>query len=182
MHESLLDLPTRAGPGLLHVVVDTPRGSGNKYKFDEKRGCYVLGRILPKGLVFPYDFGSIPGTAAEDGDPLDLVVLAELGTFVGCVVTVRLVGVIEAEQAEKRETIRNDRLLGVIVTPVNQSVIRRLGDVPARELAELEQFFADYNRAHGRKWRPLARRGATAAERLVRASERRFRERRHKGE
>ena len=175
MHESALDLPARAGRGLLHVVVDTPRGSGNKYKFDEKRRCYVLGRILPKGLVFPYDFGSIPGTVAEDGDPLDLVMIGEAGTFVGCVVTVRLVGVIEAEQTEKRETIRNDRLLGATVTPVNEPAIRRLGDLSARELTEVEQFFAAYNRAQGREWKPLARRGASAAERLVRAGERRFR-------
>ena len=168
------EIPAWAGRGLLHVVIDTPRGSRNKYKFVPDWSCFRLGRVLPRGLSFPYDFGSIPSTAAEDGDPLDLMVLAETPTFVGCLVCVRLLGVIQAEQTEKRKTIRNDRLLGVPVTPVNPPAFQRLADVPERDLGEIESFFVAYNRAHGRKFEPLGRRGAREAERLVRAAQRRY--------
>jgi len=62
-------IPARAGRGLFHVVVDTPRGSRNKYKFATDSHCFALSRVLPEGMHFPYDFGSIPQTKAADGDP-----------------------------------------------------------------------------------------------------------------
>ena len=84
-----------------------------KYKLDDEKGVYRIAHILPSGMVFPFDFGSIPGTLADDGDPLDLLVLAEAGTFPGCLVTVRLIGGIQARQTQDGRTQRNDRLLGV---------------------------------------------------------------------
>src|SRR4029434_10227293 len=83
--------------GLVRFVVDTPKGSRNKYKYDETLGLYRLSKVLPLGSAFPYDFGSIPSTRAEDGDPMDVLLLGEEALFPGCLVTVRLVGVIQAE-------------------------------------------------------------------------------------
>src|ERR1043166_4601889 len=98
--------------GLVRVVVDTPKGSRNKYKYDETLGLYRLSEVLPLGSAFPYDFGFIPSTRAEDGDPLDVLLLGEEAPFPGCLVTVRLVGVIQAEQTDHGKTFRNDRLIG----------------------------------------------------------------------
>ena len=81
---------------LVHVIIDTPRGSRNKFKFDEKLGCFKLSRILPAGHVFPYDFGSIPGTRGEAGDALDVLIITDEPAFPGCLITTRLIGVIVA--------------------------------------------------------------------------------------
>ena len=97
--------------GNLNVVIDTPKGCRNKYAFDFDKNAYKLTTVLPRGAVFPFDFGSIPGTIAEDGDPLDVLVLMDEPAFPGCVIQARLVGVIEATQSENGKKIRNDRLI-----------------------------------------------------------------------
>lgn len=173
-----MSLPARAARGLVHVIIDTPRGSGNKYKYDADYRIFKLSRILPLGMHFPYDFGSIPGTAAADGDALDVVLIAEHPSFVGCLMTVRLIGVLEAEQTEKRRTIRNDRLLAVAQTEVNTPNIREIHALPKTTLDHLEAFFVGYNRAHGRQFRPIGRRGPQAAERLLTAAIRLFEQQR----
>src|SRR6266704_3252520 len=86
--------------GHLNVVVDTPKGSAIKFKYDSSNRIYKVSHILPPGTVFPFDFGSIPSTLAEDGDPLDVLILMEQPSFAGCLVPVRLVGVLEAEQTQ----------------------------------------------------------------------------------
>jgi inorganic pyrophosphatase len=161
--------------GLVNVVIDTPRGSRNKYKVDEQLGLFKLSRILPEGHYFPFDFGSIPGTRGEDGDALDVMVLLDEPAFPGCLVQVRLIGVLTARQTEKGKTIRNDRLLAVPVTEVNKPAVRKIEDVDPARLEQLEHFFVSYNLAQGRKFRPGRPQGPKAAGRLLRAAIARFR-------
>jgi inorganic pyrophosphatase len=153
--------------GLVRVVVDTAKGSRNKYKYDETLGLYRLSKVLPLGLTFPYDFGSIPSTRAEDGDPLDVLVLGEEALLPGFLVTVRLVGVIQAEQTEHGKTFRNDRLLGAIETPVNRPAIQTLAELPSERLDEIEYFFSAYNHLEGRHFKPIGRHGPATAEQLL---------------
>jgi inorganic pyrophosphatase len=153
--------------GLVRVIIDTPRGSRNKYKFDEQLGLFKLSRVLPVGMSFPFDFGSIPGTRAEDGDALDVLVLNEAPLFAGCLVLVHLIGVIRAKQTERGKTIRNDRLLGVIETPVNQPVIRDVKTLPKEQLREIEHFFRSYNEAQGRRFVVTGRAGPNVAQRML---------------
>ena len=87
--------------GDLNVIIDTPKGSRNKFSWDEKRELFELTGMLPTGAVFPYDFGFIPNTRGGDGDPLDVLVLMDEPAFTGCLVRSRLLGVIEAEQPRK---------------------------------------------------------------------------------
>lgn len=155
---------------LVNVVIDTPRGSRNKFKFDEELGCFKLSRILPAGHVFPYDFGSIPGTHGEDGDALDVLVVMDAPAFAGCLITVRLIGVIAARQTEKGRTIANDRLIGVPQTPVNKPEVRELSELGASCIEQIEHFFVSYNAAQGRKFKPTQRLGAARAERLLRTA------------
>src|SRR4051794_30156861 len=91
----LTHLPARADDsGRIHVIIDTPRGSRNKFKYDEELGVFRLGKVLPLGAYFPYDFGFIPSTRGEDGDPLDVLVLSEEPAFCGCLVSALLLGVL----------------------------------------------------------------------------------------
>jgi inorganic pyrophosphatase len=152
---------------LVRVVVDTPKGSRNKYKYDETLGLYRLSKVLPLGSAFPYDFGFIPSTRAEDGDPLDVLVLGEEALFPGCLVTVRLVGVIQAEQTEHGKTFRNDRLMGAIETSVNRPAIQTLEDLRSEHLDEIEYFFITYNHLEGRHFKPVGRHGPATAEQLL---------------
>jgi inorganic pyrophosphatase len=153
--------------GLVRVVVDTPKGSRNKYKYDEQVGLYRLSKVLPLGSAFPYDFGFIPSTRAADGDPLDVLVLGEEALFPGCLVTIRLVGVIQAEQTEHGKTFRNDRLMGAIETSVNRPAIQTLEDLRPERLDEIEHFFMAYNHLEGRHFTPLGRHGPAMAEQLL---------------
>lgn len=155
------------GSSGVNVVVETPKGSRNKYKFDEEIGAFRLDKILPAGASFPFDFGFVPHTRAEDGDPVDVLVVGDEPTFPGCVLTVRLLGVIEAEQTEKGKTFRNDRLVGMAVTRVNRPEARSLGDLPARLLSEIEHFFLSYNRAEKRPFAIVGRAGPKAAAKLI---------------
>jgi inorganic pyrophosphatase len=153
--------------GLVRVVVDTPKGSRNKYKYDEQVALYRLSKVLPLGSAFPYDFGFIPSTRAADGDPLDVLVLGEEALFPGCLVTIRLVGVIQAEQTEHGKTFRNDRLMGAIETSVNRPAIQTLEDLRPERLDEIEHFFMAYNHLEGRHFTPLGRHGPAMAEQLL---------------
>src|SRR5262245_1939317 len=156
--------------GLVNVIIETPAGSRNKFKFDEKWGLFSLHKVLPAGASFPFDFGFVPGTKAEDGDPLDMMVVGESPTFTGCIVTVRLLGSIEAVQKDHDVTIRNDRLIGTPETPKIRPSARTLADLPGRLIDQIEHFFIAYNRYEGREFIPQRRLGPeAAAERLEKA-------------
>jgi inorganic pyrophosphatase len=152
----------------VHVIVDTPRGSRNKFKFDPQLQRFRLAKVLPAGMSFPYDFGYVPETAAEDGDPLDVLLLMDAPAFAGCLVECRLVGVLEAEQAEGDEVIRNDRLIGVATAARDYGHIRDLKDLNSNLVDEIEQFFSNYNAAEGKRFTILSRKGPAAARTLLR--------------
>jgi len=161
-------IPAReSGSGRVHVVIDTPAGSRNKYKYDEQFGTFRISRILPQGAVFPYDFGSIPGTSAEDGDALDVLVLQLPASFPGCLVTVRLIGVLHAEQREGDKLVQNDRLIAVVDTQVNPARLRELNALDNDELRAIEHFFKSYNAVQGREFRIRSRGGPEHALRAL---------------
>ena len=85
----------------LTAIIETPRGSQNKYTYEARFGAFVLSGVLPAGAVFPFDFAFVPSTLGEDGDPLDVLVLRDAPAFTGCIVPSRLIGVIEAEQTDE---------------------------------------------------------------------------------
>jgi inorganic pyrophosphatase len=100
--------PTRLAPfesknADLTVIIETPKGSRNKYAYDPEERIFALRKVLPAGMAFPYDFGFVPSTLADDGDPLDVLVLMDEPAFAGCKLTCRIVGVIEGEQGDKKK-------------------------------------------------------------------------------
>jgi len=140
--------------GDLRIVIETPKGSRNKYKYVPDCDCLELATVLPEGMIFPYDFGFIPSTLGEDGDPLDVLVLMDAPVVPGCIIRARLVGAIEARQKEKGEGwIRNDRLVAVACHAQAHADIDTLADLRPHLLKEIKAFFADYNRLRGRKFK-----------------------------
>jgi inorganic pyrophosphatase len=144
-------------------VIETPKGSRNKYAFDPEQRVFTLRKVLPEGMVFPHDFGFIPSTQAEDGDPVDVLILMDEAAFPGCVVRARLVGVIEGEQTEDGETERNDRLLAVSETSHTHSDVRSIKDLNDTFLRELERFFVNYHATDKQTFKVLACKGPAAA-------------------
>jgi len=98
---------------IIQVVIETPKGSRNKYAFDVEQKVFELTKVLPAGMAFPYDFGFIPSTLAEDGDATDVLVLMDEPAFPGCLLKCRTIGVIEGEQGKKNKAERNDRIVAV---------------------------------------------------------------------
>jgi inorganic pyrophosphatase len=162
-----------AGYPMVYATIETPRGSRNKYKYDPKLHGIRLSKVLPAGMIFPYDFGFIPNTRGEDGDPLDVLVLMDAPTFPGCIVRCRLVGIIRAEQAELGKRVRNDRLIAVATDARDYSHIRRLKDLNHHLLSEIKCFFLAYNAAYSREFVITGQKGRKAAKALLyRSSER----------
>ena len=153
--------------GALNVVIDTPKGSRNKYGWDEKLELFSLTGVLPAGAVFPYDFGFVPNTRGGDGDPLDVLVVMDEPAFVGCLVCCRLLGVIEAKQTSKGKTERNDRLIAVSCDSRTHEKMKSLADLDRVLLDEIEHFFISYNEVKNKKFKPMRRLGPAHARRLV---------------
>lgn len=162
-------LPTFGEEGTVHVVIETPKGSANKYAYSETFGTFLFKMVLPEGTSFPYDFGLIPSTKGADGDPLDILVLLDAPAFPGCVLEARLLGVIEAEQRERDGTWqRNDRLIGVASKARTHAHVQALSDLRPGMLDEVEAFFAHYNQLAGKEFRVVRRGDAEAALALIR--------------
>ncbi len=153
--------------GDLNVIIDTPKDSRNKYKFDEKLGLFKLGGVLAVGHVFPFDFGFIPNTLGGDGDPLDVLVLMDEPAFVGCLIPSRLIGVIEAEQTENGKTETNDRLIAVASNSRIHKDIKSINDLNQTLVDEIEHFFVSYNQAKAKEFKLLGRFAAQKARKIV---------------
>lgn len=152
----------------VHVVVETPKGGRNKVAFDPQLGAFKLKGVLPEGHSFPYDFGFVPSTLAEDGDPIDVLLLLDTPTFSGCVVEARLLGAFEIEQQEEDgQTVRNDRLLAVAADSREHKGLYTLDDLPGELLHEIEHFFISYNQAKGQVINVLRRVGPERAHALL---------------
>jgi inorganic pyrophosphatase len=125
----------------IKVVIETPKGSRNKYAFDPEERTFNLKKVLPAGITFPYDFAFVPSTLADDGDPVDVLILTDEPAFAGCVLQCRLIGVIEGEQGDGKKKERNDRVMAVEVENHSWADIKHVDDLGKKFLKELEEFF-----------------------------------------
>ena len=170
-NRSLAD-PTRLKPldkqhGLVQVIIETPKGSRNKFAFDAQQKIFSLKAVLPAGMAFPHDFGFLPQTIAQDGDPIDVLLLMDEPAFPGIAVRARLIGVIEGEQVDGKNRIRNDRLVAVAEANHQYANIRKLKDLPGKFLHELEDFFVNYHRLEGKKYKLLGCKSTATAYRMI---------------
>jgi inorganic pyrophosphatase len=169
--------PTKLEPllkkdDLLQVIIETPKNCRNKYAFDPEQEIFALKKVLPAGMEFPYDFGFLPRTLADDGDPIDVLLLMDAPAFPGCLVPARLIGVIEGEQKEAGgKKTRNDRLLAVADANHNYRDIKKISDIPRGLLKELGDFFVNYHRLEGKEYRVLGHGSTQVAMRLIKKAQ-----------
>jgi inorganic pyrophosphatase len=163
--------------GTIRVVIETPKGSRNKYAFDAEERVFVLKTVLPAGMAFPYDFGFVPSTRAEDRDPVDVLVLMDEPAFAGCVLKCRLVGVIEGEQISGKKKIRNDRLIAVERDNHSFAAVTHVDDLGKAFVKELEAFFVNYHALSSTHYRIVGVRGPRHARRRLKEGRRAVRTR-----
>ena len=152
----------------LTTIVEATRGSRNKFKYDAKRRVFVLDSVLPAGAMYPFDFGFVPSTVGEDGDPVDVLILMDEPAFVGAVIPARLIGAVQAEQTEvDGSTMRNDRLIAVAVSSHTYRGVASLDTLPPNLVDEVEHFWISYNQIKGKTFSPIGRVGSRGAKHLV---------------
>jgi inorganic pyrophosphatase len=143
--------PRSNGRRHVHAVIETPRDTRHKYAFEPKLGLFKLKQTLPEGMQWPYDYGFVPRTLADDGDPLDVLVVNDIGTFTGCLLETRILGIVRL----KKNGVENDRL---IAAPTRQSGVAQrsdayddIGDVPKETLADICRFLVEYSEEQGNR-------------------------------
>jgi len=155
--------------GTCRAIIETPKGCRNKFDYDPDSGLFMLAGLLPEGMMFPFDFGFIPSTLGEDGDPLDILVLMDAPAHVGCLIEIRLIGIIEAEQTEDGKTVSNDRLLGAAIHSYDRVDLESIKDVSKTLLEQLEEFFISYNKQRGKKFKVTGTGGPEKAMKFLKA-------------
>lgn len=171
MAPALDELATWSGVRL-NVVIETPKNQPNKLTYDPTVAVMRLSKVLPVGMVFPFDFGFVPSTLGADGDPVDVLVLMDAPVPAGCLVETRLVGVLRCTQQEKKgsKPISNDRFLAVADEASTYRDIRDIRDLSGPLLDQIEAFFVQYNALAGHVFTIDRRQGAAAAKRAVNAA------------
>lgn len=166
---SIDKIPLHAPDGY-NVVVETPRGSRIKFAYDPETGLFRAKKLLAMGFAFPFSFGFFPSTCAQDGDPLDVLLLTDVGLPMGSLVQCRLIGGIAIEESVEGETRRNDRLLAVPLLQHQDRPPGELSDMPSAELKDIEDFLVAYQAADGKDTKVTARLNKAEAESVVRGA------------
>jgi inorganic pyrophosphatase len=147
--EKIPPFPDDADDRTVHIIVETPRNTRHKFAFDPKLGIFKLKQTIAEGLEWPYDYGFIPQTLGDDGDPLDIVFLCDEPTFSGCLVEGRLLGVIRIDKNKEQ----NDRLIACAkrMEGISQSTDRfdNIDDVPKESIDSLCRFLIEYSAEQG---------------------------------
>ena len=133
-------IPAQPKPGLLNVLIEIPAGSKNKYEFDKDLNAFALDRVLYSSVQYPYDYGFVPNTLADDGDPLDGMVIIDQPTFPGCVITARPIGMLEMIDGGDRD----EKILCVPAKDPRYSQVKSLENVSGHRLEEIAEFFRTY--------------------------------------
>jgi inorganic pyrophosphatase len=159
----------------VQVIIETGKGSPVKYSYQPKAGMFYAKRLLPPGMMFPFNFGFIPSTIGDDGDPLDVLILNDIPLVCGCLVKAELVAVVRAEQSEGGRTFRNDRLIGSVLDEESPSEFLEF-KLDARRVAEIGYFFNTYNQFSGKEFKVLGTGSAEEARRLVQDGQQKFKD------
>ena len=133
-------IPAQPKPGLINVLIEIPAGSKNKYEFDKDMNAFILDRVLFSSVQYPYDYGFVPNTLADDGDPLDGMVLMDQPTFPGCVIAARPIGMLEMIDGGDRD----EKILCVPDEDPRYSKVKSLSDIADHRLDEIAEFFKTY--------------------------------------
>lgn len=134
------------------VIIETPKGSRDKYKYDPDRKTFEVNKTLPGGMVFPFDFGFVPDTRGENGDPLDVLILSKSAPHhTGTNLDARIIGCLQAKQTNSEGELRNDRYVGVADRDTDYADIRSIEQLPEGTVSDIQSFFITYLSAEGKK-------------------------------
>jgi inorganic pyrophosphatase len=173
---NFINLPAFTEDGDVHVVVETPRGSRAKFAYDPKLETFALTKSLLTGLTYPHDWGFVPSTKADDGDPLDVMVVHDAATFPGLVVTCRVIGILQIEQKNKGKAERNDRLFAVPRRSHSEQAIKDVRDISRPVQDELEKFFIATDELEDKKLKILGWKGPKVAVQAIKEGAKTFAE------
>lgn len=162
--------PGPGSPEVVRMIVKIPKNSANKYEYDVVLGVFKLDRALYSPIHYPGDYGFIPGTAAEDGDPIDILALVEQPSFPGCMIDVRVIGLLNMEE----EVASDRKILAVPLRNPRYDQIRTIDEVPAHIRKEIEHFFRIYKELEGKVVRLHGWQGPDAAHEAVLKSRERY--------
>ena len=157
-------MPARSKDGCVHVLVEIPKGSHNKYELDEELGIFRFDRALHSAVHYPAEYGFVPGTLAEDEEHLDALVMVDEPTFPGCLIETRLIGAMTIESESGR---REAKLLAVPIAEPRFEEYVDIGDVPEHLLREIEHFFDVFKQLEERPVTSRGWVGAKAADAVV---------------
>jgi len=164
---SLYDLdPGPDCPTIVRMIVEIPKNSTNKYEYDGKLGVFRLDRTLYSPMHYPGDYGFIPGTLAEDGDPLDVLTLVDEPSYPGVMIAVRPVGVLEMVDQEQPD----EKILAVPNRNPRFDQVQKIEDLFPHNLREIEHFFAIYKELEGKRTEMRGWRGPEEAQALIRVA------------
>lgn len=133
-------IPAQPEPGVINVLIEIPGGSKNKYEFDKDMNAFALDRVLFASVKYPYDYGFVPNTLADDGDPLDGMVMMDEPTFPGCVIAARPIGMLLMIDGGDRD----EKILCVPAEDPRYNEVKSLSDIAPHRLEEIAEFFRTY--------------------------------------
>jgi inorganic pyrophosphatase len=171
---NLIKLPVFTEDGDVRVVIETPRGSRAKFAYDPKLETFTLSKSLLVGLTYPHDWGFVPSTKADDGDPLDIMVVHDAATFPGLVLTCRIIGILQIEQKSKGKAERNDRLFAVPRRSHSERGLRDVRDLSKPIQEELEKFFMATDELEDKQLEIIGWKGPKAALKAIKVSAKSF--------
>lgn len=171
MQPSLYDLePGPECPEIVRVIVEIPKNSQNKYEYDGRLGLFRLDRTLYSPMHYPGDYGFIPGTLADDGDPMDVLVLVDEPSFTGCLLEARPVGILNMSDNQEED----QKVLAVPNRNPRYDQIHTMDQVFPHVRRELEHFFAIYKELEGRVTQMQGWGGPKEARRAIVESRQRY--------
>ncbi len=138
--------PGPSVPEVIYAVIEIPKGSRNKYEYDKDMEAFALDRVLYSPFHYPAEYGIIPKTLYDDGDPMDVMVLMDQPTFPGCVIETRPIGVMRMIDGDDKD----DKILGVPVNDPRYKDINDIDDIPSHLLDEIAHFFKEYKTLEGK--------------------------------
>src|SRR6201985_1525087 len=171
---NLINLPPFTDEGDVYVVVQTPPRSRAKFDYDPKIKTFTLSKSLLTGLTYPHDWGFVPSTRADDGDPIDIMVVHDAGTFPGIVLTCRVIGILQIEQQTKGKTERNDRLFAVPRHSHSEQALKDVRDLSKPIRQELEKFFKATDELEDKKLTIIGWKGPKAAVQAIKDASKSF--------
>ena len=151
-------------PELLNMIIEVVSGSRDKYEYNPDWETFVLNRIIPSSVVFPVEYGFVPQTLYDDGDPLDIMTLSFEPLEIGCVAKVKVIGCLLIEDEEGLDP----KILSVLVDDARFEGYADISDVHVHELKEIREFFETYKRLEPHKWTRVKEwKNATKAKEIV---------------